>query len=120
MSFQKYLKDIADKTEHLSGLVIADEDGIVVEEYPIVSGLEMASLVAEYGAILKSIDQAGLSSDLGVMSECSILTEKAVLVIRKISSDYFLLLALPSEKNFGKGRFYTRIAADALALEFNA
>jgi len=120
VSFLVHLKALAEHLEDLSGLAIADADGIVVEEYPTNSNIEMPSLVAEYGALLKPVNQAGLSSDLGSMCECCISTEKARLVIREISEGYFLLLALSSEKDLGKGRFYSRLAAEALALELES
>ena len=120
MSFQEHLKNVADKLENLSGLAIADSDGIIVEEYQVDPSLDMPSLVAEYGTLWQGIDRAGLSSDIGATREFSILTEKTSLVIRKISRGYFLLLAISSEKNLGKGRFYTRIAADALVADLEA
>lgn len=120
MSFQERLQEISETIEELNGVAIADMDGIIVEEYKKDPSFDMALLVAEYGTFWYSADKAGVSCDIGPAKEVCVLTENATVVIRKICQDYFLLLAISSEKGMGKSRFYARMMADTLAEEIEA
>lgn len=117
MIFQEHLKKMAEKIEDLSGVAIADMDGIIVDEYTSDPDFEMALLVAEYGTFWYSADKAGVSCEIGPASEVCVLTEKATIVIRKVGKDYFLLLAIAADKGFGKSRFYAKMMAEALKEE---
>lgn len=117
MIFQEYLRKMAEKIDDLSGVAIADMDGIVVDEYKSNPDFDMALLIAEYGTFWYSADKAGISCEIGPASEVCVLTEKATIVIRKIGQEYFLLLAIAADKGFGKGRFYARIMAETLEEE---
>lgn len=114
MNFTERLQKIIDKVDDLLGVAISGVDGILLEERKIDPMLDLASLAAEYSALWKTIDQAGRSVDLGGAQEINILTEKWMILLKKISADYFLILVAGSEKNFGKGRFLMKRAAGAL------
>lgn len=118
MTFQEHMTEAAQRVEGLSGAAVADSDGIIVEEYKKNTLIDMPLLVAEYGALWRAADKSGLNSGTGTTNELSVMTEEAILVIRRISPDYFLLFVIESEKSFGKGRFYARIIAEDLAEGF--
>ncbi|MFQ5596903.1 MAG: roadblock/LC7 domain-containing protein [Nitrospiria bacterium] len=117
MSFQEQLKKMAEKIDDFSGVAIADMDGIIIEEYKVDPSFDLSLLVAEYGTFWSSADKASVSSDMGAVCELCMLTEKATIVLRKVSRDYFLLLVISAEKSFGKSRFYARMVADSLEEE---
>lgn len=117
MNFTESLKKIADRIDDFLGIAVAGVDGIILEEYKADPLLDLSSLVAEYSAFWRGVDKATASVDLGATHEMSILTDKTVIILKKINSDYFLLLATGSEKNFGKGRFLMRKEMAALAEE---
>lgn len=108
MNFKESLKNIADKIDDLLAIAIGDMDGIVLEEYKIDPLFDIASLVAEYSGLWRTVEKASLSLDLGASQEISVLTEKTTVIVKKINAGYFLLLAARSEKNFGKGRFLAK------------
>lgn len=117
MNFKENLKRIADKIDDLVGVAIGDMDGIVLEEYKIDPLFDISSLVAEYSGLWRTVDKASLSLDLGASQEISVLTEKTTIIVKKINTGYFLLLAARSEKNFGKGRFLAKKEIAALVEE---
>ena len=119
MNFKESLKKISEKIDDLLGIAIAATDGIIVEEYRADPTLDLSSIVAEFGALWRTVDKAGHSVELGSSEEMTVITERAVILIKKINSEYFLLLAVASEKNFGKGRFILRMEAATLMEELS-
>lgn len=117
MNFKESLKKIADKIDDVLAVAIGDMDGIILEEYKTDPLFDITSLVAEYSGIWRTVEKASLSLDLGSSQEISILTEKTTLIVKKINTGYFLLLAAKSEKNFGKGRFLVKKEIAALVEE---
>ena len=117
MNFKERLQTIVDRVDDVLGVAISGMDGIILEERKVDPMLDLTSLAAEYSALWRTIDKTGQSVDLGAAQEVNILTEKLVILLKKISPDYFLILVAGSEKNFGKGRFLMRREAGALVEE---
>ena len=53
----------------------------------------------------------------GGVEELSINTERVMTVMRLVSNDYFLVLALKPSGNYGKGRYVLRVTAPKLKAE---
>ncbi|MBI3805863.1 MAG: roadblock/LC7 domain-containing protein [Nitrospirae bacterium] len=119
MNFKDNLQKLSEKIDDLIGIAISGMDGIVVEEVRIDPSFDLGPLAAEYGALWRSVDKAGQSVELGSSQEMTIMTEKAILLVKKINPDYFLLLVVGSEKNFGKGRFLLKMEAASLVEELS-
>lgn len=117
MNFTERLQKIAESVDDVLGVAISGMDGILLEERRVDSMLDLSSLAAEYSALWKTVDKAGQSVDLGDTQEINVLTGKLIILLKKISSDYFLILVAGSEKNFGKGRFLMKREAGALIEE---
>ena len=47
----------------------------------------------------------------------SVNTEKVITIMRMVNPDYYVVLALLPDGNYGKGRYALRIAAPKLAKE---
>jgi len=118
MSFTEVLRGITEDVKGARGAVVVGMDGIIVEEYTNEPGMDLQSIGAEYGNILKEVQNASASLRLGQARELAVLTEIADLIIRKINDDYFLALMLSPEGNLGKGRFMVRKAVNRLEKEF--
>lgn len=119
MNFKESLKKLSEKIDDLMGVAIAASDGIIVEEYRADPALDLTSIVAEFGALWRTVDKTSQSVELGSSQEITIVTERAVVLVKKINPEYFLLLAVASEKNFGKGRFLLRMEAATLVEELS-
>lgn len=119
MNLKENLKKIAEKVDDVRGVAIAAADGIIVEEYRADPSLDLTSIVAECGVLCTSAEKASQSVELGASQEMTIVTERATVLVKKINPEYFLLLVVASEKNFGKGRFLLRMEAATLVEELS-
>ena len=118
MSFSTVLRGVTEDVKGAKGAVLVGMDGIIVEEYISEPGVDLQSIGAEYGNILKEVQNASASLRLGQARELAVLTEIADLIIRKINDEYFLALLLSPACNLGKGRFMVRKAVNRLEKEF--
>jgi len=74
--------------------------------------------VAEFTSLIRSAQRAGNDIGLGNLRELVISLDKAMVVMRLLSRDYFVVLALSPDGNLGRGRFELRKAELQLAKEF--
>jgi predicted regulator of Ras-like GTPase activity (Roadblock/LC7/MglB family) len=114
MDFKESLKRIAEKIDDFRGVAIVDSDGILVEECKEDPLFDLNPLVAEYSAFLKAADKASVSAEVGTWHEVIVTTEKATIMIKKMTEGYFLFMVMQSEKNIGKGRFFMKKEAAVL------
>ncbi len=105
MSFDESLRRIANNMEESLGVALVGMDGIVVEEHKKDPLLDLHSLGAEYCTAIRNLEKTSDSLSLGVMRELSIVAEKSTILLKRINDDYFLILVIGSDGNFGKGRF---------------
>ena len=118
--FKDLLEDIIGRTEGSLGALIMGTDGIAVEKVISEAGsdanLDVAA--AEFTSLVRSARRAGTDTGLGGLRELVVALETAVLVMRSLSRDYFVVLAIKPEGNLGRGRFELRKAELRLAKEF--
>ena len=62
-------------------------------------------VVVEYSNVLKEIRKTAEILSLGEMEEISIRTDRFILVIRVLSSEYFVAMIINRDGNFGKARY---------------
>jgi predicted regulator of Ras-like GTPase activity (Roadblock/LC7/MglB family) len=118
MMFTEILKQAVENVDGVVGALIVGSDGITVEDYLINSPVDSQSLGAEYSTLLKDVERASESLGLGVAKEISVISEGCIIVMRRINREYFIVLIMKPEANFGKGRFYLRRAVPKLEKEF--
>ncbi|MBI5190242.1 MAG: roadblock/LC7 domain-containing protein [Nitrospirae bacterium] len=118
MSFTEVLKYVTSSVKGAKGAAIVGMDGIIVDSLMVTAGVDLPSVSAEYGNILKEVQNASQSLRMGSPSEVSVITESSDLIMRKINDDYFIALVMSRDGNFGKGRFLMRVAANRLVEEF--
>jgi predicted regulator of Ras-like GTPase activity (Roadblock/LC7/MglB family) len=115
--FKEALQKIVDNVEGGAAGLIMGFDGIAVESYTRAPQLDVNTVGMEFSFILTQVKKAAELLDVGNVNEISIKAEKLTIIIRVLSSDYFLALALGPEGNFGKGRYLMRVAAPKLQTE---
>ncbi|HTP65750.1 MAG TPA: roadblock/LC7 domain-containing protein [Geobacteraceae bacterium] len=105
MQLRETLKGMVENVGGGVGAVIMGFDGISIEEY-IHEGLFDLQLVAvEYVNIMKEVKRTLEVLKSGEMEEIMITTGQSKIIIRSICDDFFIMLALNSDGNYGKGRF---------------
>lgn len=116
--FQDALKKIVDQVDGgIAGLVMGF-DGIPLEQYTREGHkIEVTTVGMEFSFILTQVRRAAELLQLGEALEVTIKAEKLTVVIRLISAEYFLAVALDPEGNFGKARYLLRVAAPKMMSE---
>lgn len=118
--FKDMLESVIERTEGSLGALIMGTDGIAVEKVLSEAGkdanLDVAA--AEFTSLVRSSHRAGNDIGLGGLRELVVSLESATLVMRVLSRDYFVVLALGPQGNLGRGRFELRKAELKLAKEF--
>ena len=118
--FKEMLETIIERTEGSLGALIMGTDGIAVEKVLGDTGAEanLDVAAAEFTSLVRSAQRAGTDTGLGGLRELVISLDSAVLVMRLLSREYFVVLAMNPKGNLGRGRFELRKAELQLAKEF--
>jgi predicted regulator of Ras-like GTPase activity (Roadblock/LC7/MglB family) len=115
MAFRETLQEMVETVGGGIGAVIMGYDGIPIDEYVVVgTPFDVQLLSVEYSNVVKEIRRAVEVLKTGFMEEVAITTDLSRVLIRVINDDYFLLLLLAHDGNFGKGRFYLKKYAPLL------
>jgi predicted regulator of Ras-like GTPase activity (Roadblock/LC7/MglB family) len=118
--FKEMLESIIERTEGSLGALIMGTDGIAVESVVGEAGKEanLDIAAAEFTSLVRNAQRTTNDTGLGSLRELVISLDKAVIAIRLLSREYFVLLAISPEGNLGRGRFELRKAELQLAKEF--
>src|SRR6476660_2098489 len=118
--FKEMLESMIERTEGSLGVLIMGTDGIAVEKVLAEAGndanLDVAA--AEFTSLVRGAQRAGSDTGLGDLRELVIAMEKAIVIMRMLTRDYFVVLAISPEGNMGRGRFELRKAELKLSKEF--
>jgi len=118
MSFSDILKNVVDGTEGALGALLVGLDGIPVEEYSVESEIDLQSMTVEYSSLMKEIEKGSQAAHLGSTKEVTVMADHAMIMLRRITEEYFMVLVIKPTGNFGKGRFMLRMSAPKLLKEF--
>lgn len=116
--FKESLQRIVDNVDGgLAGLLMGF-DGIPVESYTRdPATMDIQTVGMEFSYILTQVRKAAEALEIGNVQEIAIRAEKLSVIIRVLTPEYFLALALSESGNFGKGRYLLRITAPKLQAE---
>lgn len=117
--FKSTLETISRKVEGVKAASIIGSDGIALQTVGEVPQSTLDGLAAEATAFAKSIRVSNTELGSGELEQFSIVTDRAVTVLSSLTPDYFLLLVLGRDGNFGRARFETRKARAILAPELS-
>lgn len=115
--FADSLRSIVQAVDGAIAASIMGVDGIPVQQYEVegANDVDIPSLLIEYSALIPQVQRSAQMFAAGVFEELSIKSEHLVTIIRPVTPEYFLCLALRSSSNFGKGRYMLRVHAPKLA-----
>jgi predicted regulator of Ras-like GTPase activity (Roadblock/LC7/MglB family) len=113
--FKEILQDLVDRADGgVAGLLMAS-DGIAIDQYSKGEGpFDIESVGMEYSVVLKGMQRASEMLDAGSTKEVSVETERLTTVVRMLSDEYFVALALEPKGNVGKARYLLRVSAPQL------
>lgn len=118
--FKQMLETIVERTEGSLGALIMGIDGIAVERTLKQSGQEanLDVAAAEFTSLVRNAQRAGKDTGLGNLHELVISLDDAVVLMRLLGPEYFVVLAISPEGNLGRARFELRKAELQMASEF--
>ncbi len=118
MSFREHLQDVCTNVDGAVACSVMGIDGIEIDTLVSEAGdLDLKSLLVEYSNVFRNARDAADVHQAGGISEVSINTDKLVTVARLVSPDYFMVVALKPEGNYGKARYLLRITAPKVRSE---
>lgn len=119
MSFRTHLESVVNQVDGALACSVMGFDGISVETYQKdeAGELELNGAWVEYANLLTQLKNAADVLKTGAVTELSVNSDKVLTIIRLVSQDYFLVLALRAEGNYGKGRYVLRVTAPKVRAE---
>lgn len=116
MSYKESLKFLTENVGGGLAAIIMGYDGIPIDEYLVASTpFDLQLLTLEYANLLRDIRRTVDLLENGVMEEVSIATDRLRVIVRVINDDFFLILVITADGNFGKGRYL--LSREALKLK---
>lgn len=102
--FKDVLAGLRDRIEGALAVSLIGLDGIAVET--IGRGeVPLDVLGAEFGGFVKSIRNANTELDTGEVLQFALVTEKYVTFLSEVTPEYYILLVLRPDGNYGRARF---------------
>lgn len=119
MSFLTHLESVVNNVDGALACTVMGFDGISIETHQKegLDDVEFQTTWVEYANVLSQVKNAAEVLKTGNVAELSINTERLVTLMRMVSPEYFLVLALRPEGNYGKGRYVLRITAPKVLAE---
>ena len=108
--FLEQLNHISNQIEGALALSLVARDGIPVESVSADPDLDLEVLAAELVSQVRSITENHRELEVGEVQQLSVTTDRLTLMVSSVASDYYLLLVLGPEGNYGRARFELRRA----------
>ncbi len=113
--FKDTLREVVEGTEGGIAGVLMDYEGFAVDHWSRDDAeIDIQTVGMEFSVVLKDMRRASEQLDTGGMKELVFHTEKLSGVVRTLTNEYVVALAMRPTGNHGKGRFLLRIAAPKL------
>lgn len=102
--FRDVLSGLVQRVEGALAVSLIGLDGIAVETVN-ASNVPLDILGAEFGGFVKSIRHADTELDTGAVLQFALVTERYVTFLSEVTSEYYILLVLQPDGNYGRARF---------------
>jgi predicted regulator of Ras-like GTPase activity (Roadblock/LC7/MglB family) len=118
MGFREHLQDVCRSCDGAVACTLMGVDGIEVDTHLEGAGdVDVKSLLVEYSGLFRTAAEAAEAHEAGGVAELSISTDRILTVARVVTPEYFMVLALRPDGNFGKARYLLRVTAPKLRSE---
>lgn len=115
MPFKETLQTVVENVGGGVGAVIMGYDGIEIDAYIREDGcLDLQLLAVEYATVLKEVKKTVEVLKSGDMEEVTVATGLYRVLVRAINDEFFVVLILTNDGNYGKGRYLLKREVPAL------
>ena len=101
--FKRVLQGICDRVEGAVAVSLIGLDGIAIESINS-NGVPLDVLGAEFGGFIKSI-RPNAELNTGEVLQFALVAEKYITFLSAVTEEYFLLLVMRPDGNYGRARF---------------
>ena len=108
--FEERLSRIRARIDGALAISLVARDGIPVESVTDGSGADMELLAAELMNQVQAISGDQLDLGIGRVRQYSIATDTVTIILGAVSDEYYLLVVLGKDGNFGRARYELRRA----------
>ena len=116
--FKQVLEKLSKSMQGVLAVTLIGFDGIPLESLN-QGEIALDAVSAEFTAFLKSIQLANTEIDTGDIQQVSVITDRYVIYLSVVTSDYLILLVMSPGANHGKARFELLKAKHALRDELS-
>ena len=104
MSFRDVVQGISDRVDGTLAVSLIGLDGISVEK---LNGgtVPLDVMGAEFGSFIKSVRLSNTELNTGEILQFSLVTEKYIAFVSEVTPEYYVLLVLKPDGNYGRARF---------------
>jgi len=102
-AFRQVLAGIRDRVEGTLAVSLIGLDGIAIDSLN-EGRVPLDVLGAEFGGFIKSV-RPNAELDTGEVLQFSLVTEKYITFLSAVTPEYFILLVLQPDGNYGRARF---------------
>lgn len=102
--FRDVLTRLRDGIEGAIAASLIGLDGIAVETVG-AGEVPLDVLGAEFGGFIKSIQNTNTELDTGEVLQFTLVTEKFITFLSEVTPEYYILLVLRPDGNYGRARF---------------
>ena len=122
MGFREQLQGLVETVDGAVAASVMGMDGIAIDtiEAPVSDDfpdIDIQTLLVEYTNILSQLVQAGEVLETGGLREMAVETEHLLTLSRRLTDEYYAVLAISPEASYGKARYQLRIASSHLCEE---
>ena len=115
--FKSLLGRVSQSTPGLKGIALVSLDGIAIEKIHDDRSLNLDLVIAEMTDRMKKTIQAGAEMGIGPARELVAFTDQAVVILKAVHEDYYVLCALEPDGYHGRARHAMRMLVPDLAQE---
>lgn len=120
--FRETLDAILQAVDGIRTILIVGVDGIIIDR-DFKDGvpdpeLSYELVAAEYTSLLKTSLRTAEDVETGCLQEMTILTERYLFIVRMITEEYFIMMVMNPDGNFGRARYEMKKAQIKLEKEF--
>lgn len=111
--FRQVLSGLRERVEGAIAVSLIGLDGIAVETVG-AGQVPLDVLGAEFGGFVKSLRNANTELNTGDVLQFALVTERYITFLSEVTPEYYILLVMQPDGNYGRARFELAKAKHAL------
>jgi predicted regulator of Ras-like GTPase activity (Roadblock/LC7/MglB family) len=113
VKFRSVLETLRQTVSDVEAVIIIGPDGVV--DYVLTdSSLKIETIANEYAMLLRIAARTSEDAGAGDLVEQIVVSDKSIMIARRVSPEYFLILLSRAQDQIGRARFELRNAVSEI------